>query len=268
MAEGWRVLSGNDASQLWQGGLGVPFPAEAWVVEGDTLYLKAPSKGGSLYSKEIYDNFELAFEWKLAAGGNSGVKYMAVDGRIHPDFYTLFVGSRVVSMASFALLAAVVFLLAWKRKWIFKDDIWRKIGFGVNALLGLLVLMSAIELVMGFRQAPKYPPGLEYQMIDVPSSPTQQTGALYDLLPSSGAEVKRGDFNESRIAVAGRHVEHWLNGRKVLEYELGSGQLKSALARSKFSRLPEMAEKSPGRIELQNHGSQVWFRDIRIRVKK
>ena len=73
-------------------------------------------------------------------------------------------------------------------------------------------------------------PGHEYQMIDdaaaevIKLGPRHMTAAFYDVLPPSAPTPTRpaGEWNQSRVVVQGGHVEHWLNGKKVLEYELGS----------------------------------------------
>jgi hypothetical protein len=65
--------------------------------------------------------------------------------------------------------------------------------------------------------------------------------------------------------VQGNHVEHWLNGAKVIEYELGSAALKAAKAKSKFKDVPGWGEKMRGHILLQDHGDDVRYRNIRIR---
>ena len=69
----------------------------------------------------------------------------------------------------------------------------------------------------------------------------------------------------STIVVNGKHVEHWLNGKKVLEYELGGAALAARIAQSKFKNMPRFAREKKGYIALQHHGQEVWFRDIRIR---
>jgi hypothetical protein len=120
----------------------------------------------------------------------------------------------------------------------------------------------------------KAPLGHEYQMIDDEREPDAKlaqgkrvTAAFYDVLaPTSKPPTKpQGEVNQSRIVVRGNHVEHWLNGKKVLEYECGSDALKTALAESKFKTTPGFGEKIKGHILLQNHHSEVWFRNIEIR---
>jgi hypothetical protein len=74
-----------------------------------------------------------------------------------------------------------------------------------------------------------------------------------------------GEWNESRVVVRGDHVEHWLNGVRVVEYELGSDDWAQRVANSKFSAWPEYGRAARGHIGLQDHGNRVWFRAIKIR---
>ena len=74
-----------------------------------------------------------------------------------------------------------------------------------------------------------------------------------------------GEINHSRILVKGNHVEHWLNGVEVLQYECGSPEVKAAVAESKFKNTAGFGERAKGHILLQDHNSQVWFRNIKIR---
>ena len=116
-------------------------------------------------------------------------------------------------------------------------------------------------------------PGHEYQMIDDAASefkklgPRHMTAAFYDVLPPSAPTPTRpaGEWNQSRVVVQGGHVEHWLNGKKVLEYELGSDAVKAGLAESKFRKFPDFGTKIRGHVMLTYHNDECWFRNIRIR---
>ena len=111
----------------------------------------------------------------------------------------------------------------------------------------------------------------EYQVIDDigykgPLKPTQKTGANYDLHPPSQNAVRpAGDWNTTRIVVNGAHVEHWLNEKQVVEYELWSGAWEKLVSASKFKDHPRYARARTGRIGLQDHGDWVAYRNIRIR---
>lgn len=112
-------------------------------------------------------------------------------------------------------------------------------------------------------------PGPEYQMVDDTTTrdPRFQTAAFYEVLaPQVKTPVRPpGEWNQSRLVVNGNHVEHWLNGVKVLAYELGSPEVKAGVARSKFRDVPGFDQKIRGRILLTNHNDETWYRNLRIR---
>ena len=115
--------------------------------------------------------------------------------------------------------------------------------------------------------------GNEYQMLDdvcFPDLPKKNlTASWYTVLEAKGASPKpAGEFNQSRIVLKGNHGEHWLNGVKVLEYELGTEETAKLLAQSNFKAVPGYADKKPTPILLQDHGSDVWFRNMKIRELK
>ncbi|MEW6250162.1 MAG: family 16 glycoside hydrolase [Planctomycetota bacterium] len=90
--------------------------------------------------------------------------------------------------------------------------------------------------------------------------------ALY--APSKDATQPIGFFNQAKLVVNGNHVEHWLNGEKVVEYELGSPEWEARVKASKFASMPDYGRRAKGRIVLQDHGDRVWYRNIKIRELK
>jgi len=118
--------------------------------------------------------------------------------------------------------------------------------------------------------------GFEYQVLDDETHPDAKIGAnrtaaaLYDLIEPKGKILKPvGEYNTARIVFNGSHGEHWLNGIKVLEYELGTPEMKSLVASSKYKIIPDFATRRTGHIILQDHGDAVWYRNIKIReIKK
>jgi len=119
-------------------------------------------------------------------------------------------------------------------------------------------------------------PGHEYQMLDDDKHPDgkigphRQTASFYDVLPPAADKKLKpvGEWNASRISVKGNHVEHWLNGAKVLAYELGSDEVKAGLAKSKFKGFPDFGTKIEGHIMLTYHGDECWFRNLKVRELK
>jgi 3-keto-disaccharide hydrolase len=114
--------------------------------------------------------------------------------------------------------------------------------------------------------------GFEYQMLDDSlhednKVPSHRAGALYDLIPPSANKTLKpvGEWNSSTIVFRGNHGEHWLNGRRVVEFDLGTPRMDSLLAVSKYKSIPNFAQKRAGHIVLQNHVDEVFFRNIRIR---
>jgi 3-keto-disaccharide hydrolase len=96
--------------------------------------------------------------------------------------------------------------------------------------------------------------------------PTQKAGANYDLHPPSRDVVNApGQWNTLRVLVKGNHVEQWMNGVKVVAYEIASEDWNRRVAASKFHEFPKYGQARRGHIGLQDHGDRVAYRNIRIR---
>ena len=94
----------------------------------------------------------------------------------------------------------------------------------------------------------------------------RSAGSLYDLIIPQHKHLKPiGEYNEARLIVNGNHVEHWLNGNKVVEYEMGSSAMAKLLAESKFKNNPNYGSSPDGLIMFQHHGQKVWFKNISVR---
>jgi len=199
-AAGWRLLFDGTTTNGWRGYMTESMPDGWQAVDGALARVGA---GGDIITTESFRNFELAFEFKIEQGGNSGVFYRAVEGPA-------------------------------------------SIYFG----------------------AP------EYQVLDNAGHPDgaaalTSTGSNYALHPAPpGLARSAGEWNEGRILVNGNQVEHWLNGQKIVEYELGSADWKERVAKSKFNEWPEYGKAAEGHIGLQDHGDPVWYRNIMIRGLK
>lgn len=215
---GWLLLFDGSTFNGWRG-LGYDsVPSAHWKIENGTIKKIAngqvarmadgqPAAGGDLMTNETFRDFELAFDWKISPGGNSGVKYNV---------------SEELSMANAPNHAAL---------------------------------------------------GFEYQVLDDSlhednKIPSHRAGALYDLIPPNANKRLRpvGEWNTSRIVFRGNHGEHWLNGAKVVDYDLGTPLMDSLLAASKYHSIPNFAQRRAGHIVLQDHGDEVYFRNIKIHV--
>ena len=114
--------------------------------------------------------------------------------------------------------------------------------------------------------------GFEYQVLDDDRHedgklPSHRAGALYDLIAPGPAKRLHpvGEWNQSRVIFRGNHGEHWLNGQKVLEFNLGTAHMDALLAASKYKTISGFGEKRRGHIVLQDHGDEVYFRSIKVR---
>lgn len=97
-------------------------------------------------------------------------------------------------------------------------------------------------------------------------NPLTSAGAAYALYPAPpDAAHPVGEWNEARLIVKGAHVEQWLNGKKLLSYELGSPEWTQKVAASKFASMPDYGRRKTGRLVFQDHSSEVWFRNIKVR---
>lgn len=111
---------------------------------------------------------------------------------------------------------------------------------------------------MQINDDPNHPDGLQ---------PKTAAGALYDLIAANDRKQLKptGEFNAARIVSRAGHVEHWLNGALVLEYDWNSPAVRALIAATKFARAPLFMTSRHGHIALQSEGDEVWFRHIRIR---
>lgn len=200
-AESWKPLFDGKSLEGWK--MYRDIENDSWEVVDGTLHCKPAEeaeKRADLMTIAEYDNFELAFEWKLSKAGNSGVMFHVTEEYDQP-----------------------------------------------------------------------YYSGPEYQIIDDVDFPAElkapnTTAGNYDMQAPIGKKLKPvGEWNTSRIVVNGPHVEHWLNGDKVVEYELGSEEWKKQKAASKWNETPGYGASPSGHIDLQDHGYEIWFRDIMIR---
>ncbi len=120
-------------------------------------------------------------------------------------------------------------------------------------------------------RGPPYETGPEYQLLDNAGhsdgrNPLTSAGSVYALYaPSRDVTRPLGEWNVTRIVLNGNHLEHWLNVVKVVECEIGSPDWNARFAKSKFANMPKFAKNAKGHIDLQDHGDDIAFRNIKIR---
>lgn len=199
-AAGWRLLFDGESAAGWRGFKGATLPP-GWVVKDGALTRVA--EAGDIVTDEVFRDFELTLEWKVAAGGNSGIFYRVSEA---PEL----------------------------------NYVWES---GPE----MQVLDDA-----------RHPDG---------AKPETSAGACYGLYPAPrGISHPAGAWNQVRILVQGKRVEHWLNGTRIVAYELGSPDWEERVRESKFADMPRYGREPTGHIALQDHGDWVAYRNIKIRV--
>lgn len=212
---GWKLLFDGVSSSGWKSANKDNFPAAGWTIKDGTIGVAEMGGhehivGGDIVTTQQFSAFDLNFEFRLAPGGNSGLKYLLTRSE----------GEK-----------------------------------------GSII-------------------GLEYQILDDKLHPDAKAGrdgnrtqaSLYDLIKANKQERFEnppGQWNTGRIVVyPNNHVEHYLNGVKVLEYERGSSAFRELVATSKYKGFANFGEAPIGRILLQDHGNAVSFRSIKIKEIK
>jgi hypothetical protein len=115
--------------------------------------------------------------------------------------------------------------------------------------------------------------GFEYQILDDESElykgklrPEHFTASLYEMVAPQNVQLNPpGQYNSGRIMFNGNHGEHWLNGVKVVDFELGTAEFDSLYQLSKFHKYPGFEKKRKGHIVITNHSDESWYRNIKIR---
>jgi hypothetical protein len=197
-AAGWRALFDGATTGGWRGYKRRDMPGGWKVVDGA---LTRVGDGGDIITVDQFTNFELALDWKVAPGANSGIFYRVVEG---PER--------------------------------------------------------------------TYHSGPEMQVLDDArhadgKARLTAAGSLYGLYAPTADVVKpAGEWNAARVVANGAHVEHWLNGVKIVDYELWSAEWERLVAASKFNEWPTYGRAKRGHIALQDHGDWVAYRNIKIKV--
>jgi len=207
---GWILMFDGKNTSGWRSAYGTGFPKHGWVVKdgelrGELTEGAESGDAGDIVTLKKYRNFEIAFDWKLGKGGNSGVKY--------------FIEERLPKPVK-----------------------------GSQA-------------------------GYEYQLIDdadyiymdkhLPQD--LKTASIYDVVAAKKPDVKMNVWHRSKILVNNNHIEHWLDGVKVLDVNRGTEEFKSGVTDSKYKDYQGFSSIPEGHILLQDHGHSVAFRNIKLK---
>ena len=246
-AAGWQLLFDGKSMRNWQDPSKKTPPGDAWSIEDGSLKATShPQITEDLVSNGTYTDFELMWDWKIAPGSNSGLKYRIQAFPIVSDRLSKPGTTKFEQQVDSAMQRGY-----FDRKLIQAGD-----------------------------HAQIYVIGFEYQLIDnerhrdALRGGKYQAGALYDILaPSTAAAKPVGDWNTSKLVVKGNHIEHWLNGVKVVDSSLDDPAVKESSAKrwgaeSPVYKLLTTRPKADCPISLQNHGDNAWFRNIKIRPLK
>ncbi|MFD2574486.1 DUF1080 domain-containing protein [Spirosoma soli] len=129
---------------------------------------------------------------------------------------------------------------------------------------------EAANKVVDNGNSPNWLDNFEMQLLDDvdfnDKAPIRSAGSLYDLIAPTNKVLKPvGEYNQSRLIVNANHVEHWLNGVKVVDYEIGSPALSQLISKSKYKDNPRFAKSTNGVLMFQHHGQKVWLKNIKVR---
>jgi len=236
-AAGWKLLFDGKTFANWEDPARKSPPGESYTIEDGCLKATShPRIEEDLFTRDTFADFELEFDWKISPRGNSGVKYRIQD-----------------------------------RVWLLDERLPR--------------FEDQVNAAMKNRRADRpakgqeYVIGFEYQITDnqansdaVHAGKLHQTGALYDMFPPL-KDVTRavGEFNHSRIVAKGDHIEHWLNGEKVVDARLKAPEIAQSAAKrwapgSPVYHLLVDQPKQRCQISLQNHSDVAWFKNIKVRA--
>jgi hypothetical protein len=230
----WRLLFDGKTMNGWDDPSKKTPPGNGWTIEDGCIKpVRRPGIREDLVTRDSFGDFELTFEWKISAGGNSGVKYRIQDlVQLRPGVQ----GQRFEDQVAASI----------------RDRVTGRPERGEIYAVAFEYQVIDNTLHADARRGPKY-----------------QAAALYDMVAAEKDATKPvGEFNQSRIVLRGDRVEHWLNGQKVVDASLteaGKTSERRWTVQSPVYRLLTEQPKKRTPVAIQHHGDEAWFRNIKIR---
>lgn len=235
-----------------------------------TLFTACSSPGSKDDAAEATGSASTDDGWQLLFDGKTTTGWQTRDGdKVDGSGWTVVDGVLMVHAREDSTVKAGDIMTTEQYSDFIFDWEWKMLSKGGNS--GVKYFVKEGE------EYEEYGPGLEYQILDDANHEWMLAGkmqpgdyhtlaALYELYPAKNREVNPlGEWNHSRIVAKGNNVEHWLNGVKVLEFERGSEDFRKRVSESKFAKHENFGEPREGYILLQDHGSKMAFRNIRIK---
>jgi hypothetical protein len=224
-----------------------------------TLVMSAPTQAqNKLTAAETKAGWKLLFDgtstkgWKVFNGKSDGTAWKVADGTLYLDASTNEGRGDLITAGEY-------------ENYEFSYD-WKIAANGNSGLL--------FNVVEDPKYSAVYVTGPEMQVLDNDGHPDakihkHRAGDLYDLIACSEETVKpAGEWNEARIISNKGKYEFWLNGKKLVTFTMHDAAWDAMVAASKFKSMPDFGKAKKGHFALQDHGDQVWFRNIKIKELK
>jgi hypothetical protein len=228
------------------------------------LFVSLSLAGAALAAENILTDQEVANGWQLLFDGKTTAGWRALGS---PDFPKSGwqIADGTLTITKNAKVGDIITTKSYKN---FELVFEFKLTEGANGGVKYFVQPGA-------KPTDKHGLGCEFQVLDDDKHPdaklgrdgNRKTASLYDVIPAPANKKLKpvGEWNQGRILVNGKHVEHWLNGEKTIEYDRGTEIFAALIAKSKFAKNKGFGEAPEGHILLQDHNDVVSFRNLKIK---
>lgn len=240
---GWILLFDGSTLRNWRNPATRDQPRDAWAIEDGALKTRLnPRIEEDLVTEASFRDFELVFDWRVAPGGDTGVKYHAQR--------LIFIDHTKARRGPNGYVASMDRAL--------HDRSMRRSKLAPGATAHVYTVAFEMQLIDDERSP------------DGKRGPQYGTGSLYGMIAAEPARTRpAGQWNSGRVLVKGFHIEHWVNGVRVLDGWLSAPEVpQGVLARWKDAPgvIKMLTHPKPsGPIALQHHGEEAWFRNVKVR---